>query len=531
MTFKFWPHQDRIHVDCRNLYKRCNRIVVPAPCGAGKTAMMMRVIEDALAKGRRVVVYSCRIQNTKQLIEQIENRGIWYGVIAAAFRGRGDYKAPVQICQIQTVFARKKVFKQADIVIVDEAHQQMSDSALWVLNEHEKHGAVLTIGYTATPVGWKRWYKDIVDPPTFQELLDCKAHLPCKVFAPEIPEAVLGGRLKIQSNGEISSTDDKAINEAKMIEARVYEDLLTFNPQVLPTIGFGPDVDTCREYVSMGLRRGIRCASIDAERVVLCEKQSSGSYEVKHYESNLATRERAIKGTESGEFSVIWNRFVLREAVDMPFLKHCIVTTTMAGLATYLQSVGRVLRYFKDYHECTVQDHSGSVYLHGYPNFDGRDWRSAELADPDSVKKKQQNNESESQAEEQESELRLCVACKALSPREKGVISCPTCGTPFGKPVFFARSSTGELKYKTPAQCSPKRKPRLNSFDKYLKDKLWAAKKTGMTVQWAYAQAKRAAQQGGVKEYTPVDVYLPAKGSSEWKHSARHVYRGRLWEK
>jgi superfamily II DNA or RNA helicase len=201
----YWPHQDRLHEGCLDAYgKKIKKVIVPAACGGGKTAMMMRVIEGAVEKGFRVAVYSCRIQNTGQLIEQIEKRGIWYGVIAAAFKGRKDIKAPVQICQMQTVFARKKVFAEADIVLVDEAHQQMSDSALWVLNEHEKKGCLFFIGYTATPVGWKQWYEHLIEPPTYKELLECKAHLPCKVFAPETPEAVLGGRLKIQSNGEIS---------------------------------------------------------------------------------------------------------------------------------------------------------------------------------------------------------------------------------------------------------------------------------------------------------------------------------------
>lgn len=528
----YWPHQDRLHEGCQNAYgKKIKKVIVPAPCGAGKTAMQMRIIENAVDKGYRVAVYSCRIQNTGQLIEQIEKRGIWYGVIAAAFRGRRDIKAPVQVCQMQTVFSRKKVFAEADIVLVDEAHQQMSESCLWVLNEHEKKGCKFFIGYTATPVGWKKWYEHLLDAPTYKELLDCKAHLPCRVFAPEIPEAVLGGKLKIQSNGEISSNDDRTLNQAKMLEERVYQDLSIFNPSKLPTIGFGPDVDTCREYVSMGLRRGIPCASIDAERVVLCEKQPSGNYEIKHYESTLAMRERAIRGTETGEFTVIWNRFVLREAVDMPFLKHCIITTTMAGLATYLQSVGRVLRYFKGYHECTVQDHSGSVYLHGYPNMEGRNWHLPELADPESAKSKdKKNKESDQETPVDEENVRLCIACKAVSEYSRSITTCPVCGTPFGKPVWFSRSTTGELKYKSPSECKPERKARPNNFDKYLKDKLWAAKKTGQTVQWAYAQAKRAAKAGGVREMKPADVYLPMDGSSEWKKAAKHVYKGKLWK-
>jgi superfamily II DNA or RNA helicase len=524
---KYWPHQDAIKAENRRIASQTQikKWVVPAPCGAGKTAMMIRDITDAVRKGFKVALYSCRIQNTAQMIAALEKTEIRYGVMASAFRGRRDIHAPVQICQVQTCFRRKKIFEQADLVFVDECHQQMSDSALWCLRSHEASGARFIVGWSATPVGWKRFYDHCCDPPTHQSLLDCKSHLACNVFAPDLPESVIRGRLRVQKNGEISSQQDARINNANVLQTRVYSFLDRFNPDRLPSVGFGPDVETCRNYVQMGLDKGIRCASIDADRVVLCERTESGEYQIKHYDSNLANRERVLRGSERGEFVVVWNRFILREAVDMVWLKHCIVATTMCGISTYLQSVGRVLRYFPDYDEVTVQDHGGNVWMHGYPNQD-HDWLA--YGDGPKPKKKSKPNDGDGDGDGDGDlpETRTCMKCFHASNRIKGIHNCPNCGEPFSKPVWQARNEQGDLFYVEP----DKAKKSKASFEKIYRSKIYAAINTGASVRWAWAQAQRTARMKGVKVIKPHQVqgiYVPSEGSREWNQSVSHVFKNR----
>lgn len=526
---EWWPHQDAIKLQNRELAKSgASKWFCVSQCGTGKTAMMLRDIKDAVRKGMKVAIYSCRIQNTNQLIETLEKTNIRYGVMASAFRGRTDIHAPVQICQVQTCHRRKRIFTKADLVFIDEAHQQMSESAMWCWNRHIQCGARWIVGWTATPVGWKRggFFEHCTTPPKHSDLLACNAHLPCRVFAPDLPLDVIKGTLRVQSNGEISSPHDVDINNPNILQTRIYELMDRYNPERLPTVAFGPDVASCREYVSMGMRRGIACASIDADRVVLCEKTPSGSYQIHHYESNLANRRRVIEGSRTGEFTVVWNRFVLREAVDMPWLKHCIVATTMAGIATYLQSVGRVLRYFPEYDECTIQDHGGNVYLHGYPNED-RDW--SEYAESQRRKKSDsESGDGENNQSPEEGETRFCKHCHQASPKVRGQYNCPGCGEAYPtKPVFQARNKQGELVYVSPGETKKKKR---KDFEHYYRAKVNAAHHSGQTVRWAYEQAKRMARVDGVKAKKPAEItgiYAPPEGSREWAQSVNHVFRGK----
>jgi|DEB0MinimDraft_6_1074348.scaffolds.fasta_scaffold01173_9 superfamily II DNA or RNA helicase len=520
----WWPHQNAIKEQNRQLaLSGAKKWVVVSQCGTGKTAMMMRDIKDAVRKGLKVAIYSCRIQNTHQLIDTFEKTNIRYGVMASAFRGRNDIHAPVQICQVQTCFRRKHIFAKADLVFIDEVHQQMNESAMWCWERHESAGARWIVGWTATPVGYKRngFFETCTTPPKHQELLDCKAHLPCKVYAPDLPLSVIKGTLRVQSNGETSAKQDLEINNPNKLQSRIYNFMDRLNPDRLPTVGFGPDVASCRAYVNMGLKHGIRCASMDADRIAVAEKQPSGKYEIRHYDSNLANRSRVIAGSESGEFTVLWNRFILREAVDMPWLAHCIVATSMSGIATYLQSVGRVLRYFPAYEHCTIQDHGGNVYLHGYPNED-RDW--AEYEQSQTRKKKSQEDGEEKQ---EPTETRCCMKCHLSSPRVAGQHNCPQCGTPFDRPVWHARNEEGELVF---VEASKAKRKTKKDFEHYYRQKINAAHHSGATVRWAYTQAKRMAKNAGVRTKKPRDIqgmYVPAEGSPEWNQSVNHVFKGR----
>ena len=110
MSISYWPHQDRIHKACvEYAVSRKGKIAkwcVVAPCGAGKTLMMLRIILGALAKGKRICLYSCRIQNTKQLMDMLEEAGVDYGAVAASFRRYQNLGAMVQVCQLQTVASK-----------------------------------------------------------------------------------------------------------------------------------------------------------------------------------------------------------------------------------------------------------------------------------------------------------------------------------------------------------------------------------------------------------------------------------------
>jgi DNA repair protein RadD len=526
--FPYWPHQIRIHEDCQAMWGKqckvqwsintCKRFCVVAPCGAGKTANMLRIIRNAVSKGLRVVIYSCRIQNTKQIIETLEKHGIVFGVVAAAFKGRTDIDAPVQVCQMQTVHAREFI-PEADIVLVDEAHQQASAMAKAVFDWHIDSGCMSIIGYTATPVSVKDFYDHIIDPPTFQSLLDCNAHMPARIFVPDTPEAVLRSRCKAlptKKDGELTLTKDREYNPTEVIYGNVLEWLLKINPNLEPTVLFAPSVDDAYDYVRRFANSGIRAASIDANRVTVATPAEDGSLFLEEYDSTLAMREMVLNGLEDGTYKVVCNRFILRESFDCPALKHCIITTTMAGLSTYLQSVGRVLRYTDKYEFVTIQDHSGSCFLHGRPDRD-RVWTLEDTNKNLAALERNGNNDDTDNDME-----RVCPSC---SCSRQGGDRCPQCGHISKRQSYVARNEVdGKLIEIAANELKPK-EPAMKNADHYLNDKFFGASKSGATVKQAFKLAKIKATNAGMSAFKPESIYLPHDGSKDWHRPVRDVYK------
>ena len=81
---------------------------------------------------------------------------------------------------------------------------------------------------------------------------------------------------------------------------------------------------------------------------------------------------------ETGGVKITWNRFVMREGIDWPFLYHGILALTFGSLTACLQAGGRLLRqYFIDglpqLDHVILQDHGGNYWRHDSLNCD-REW-------------------------------------------------------------------------------------------------------------------------------------------------------------
>lgn len=515
---KAWDHQDRIHRDCQALAKaKCKSWVVNSPCGSGKTFMMIRIIKGLVSRGLKVAIYSVRIQNTVQIMQSLDKAGVAYGVVAASFPGRKDRDAPVQVCSLQTVSARSGAMPEADYVIIDEAHQQVSNQAQEVFGAYKKNGSTL-IGWTGTPVNCLGTYEGIVEPPKFQELIDCKAHLPARVFVPESPACVVSNDscvLKIQSSGEISSKIDAAINAVNSIYGNVYYEWKRLNPEGLPAVLFAPDVASAVGYVHKFRQKGVRCASIDGERVTMCRDDFSG---VDEFDSTVDKRQEVIDGSKDGTFKIVCNRFVLRESVDMPWLYHCIICSTMTGISTYLQSVGRVLRYWEDYDHVIIQDHSGSTDLHGFP-FEDREWT---LEDTNRSMAKKLKSKRQKAAGTGDEPI-ICPKCSAARLSGK---KCWACGHIHSRSVRLVRELDGTLKERKVGRITKQKKKK--EFGDILRSMMWRFKKSGGngTVRQAYALAERQARQAGINPHQPHGVTLPV-ASDDWTRSVKDFYRER----
>lgn len=351
-------------------------VLAVAPPGAGKSRCMLEHALKVSRAGGRVLIKAHRRMLLNQLTEGFQRAGISHGVIAAGFP---EYeRAPIQIAMAQTLYSRAIRYRKIelpkfDLVINDEAHQQASDTDIamtfgtisgTILTEGFLSAGAQLVGYTATPLLKSRIYHNLVELASYSQLRDEKMHQLVHVVGPE--EIDVTG-LKENKEGEYS---ERGLAErVEVIFGSVFNEYLTLNPMGLPAILFAPSVPSSRWFCAEFNARGVSAAHIDGESCVICENGK-----LKAYPSDDKTRAAILEGSRSGDIKVVCNRFVLREAVDMPWLYHAIFATVMGSPTTYLQSVGRLQRFWPEYSHKLLQCHGGSYWRHGSPN-DDRIWR------------------------------------------------------------------------------------------------------------------------------------------------------------
>jgi len=156
------------------------------------------------------------------------------------------------------------------------------------------------------------------------------------------------------------------------------------------------------------------------------------------YKSNQEQRERVIDDWEHGRIKVVWNRFVMREGLDFPWLKHLILATPIGSLTSYIQTVGRVLRYWPHYDEVILQDHGGNYWRHGSPN-EQRPWHDLWKYSAKTITDIRLDKQRE-KPEETPIECPMCHTIRYRNPQ------CPKCGHMHTSGKRMVLQADGKLK-------------------------------------------------------------------------------------
>jgi superfamily II DNA or RNA helicase len=440
---------------------------------SGKSVVMSGLINLCAKHGKKVVLYTNRKMLTAQTCGNLDKHGIEHGARAATQRDRLDLSKDIQVSSVATelrrVYEQKKwSLHEADLVIVDEAHTIKSGNSLRLLQNHLADGAKL-LGVTATPLGISHLYPKLVVAGVNSEMRKCGAHVPAIVRCAHQMDV---SRIKKMKTGEYSIGDIRKEIFSQAIVSYVYEDWVRYNENARQTLLMAPGVPESRYLAERFYQKGVSVAHIDAKSVWV-----NG---VEHSNDDGSARQDVMDAWNAGDIKVVCNRFVLREAIDVPSLYHLILATPIGSLTTYLQVVGRVLRKSAQTPDhVLINDHGGCYHEHGSPNAD-QDWYAmydmSETQISAARKKKLENANGEL-------DPIVCTECQGM--RLSGNV-CPHCGFKGTSRTRVVIEQSGQLrKVDEPFFPAPKPRTEKDFFQSKWDQVYWRCRKSGRTFKQA----------------------------------------------
>jgi superfamily II DNA or RNA helicase len=423
MRYTLRPYQvdsiERTRAEIRQGHKR---VVIVAPCGAGKTSIACSIIESAVAKGNRAIFVAHRKELVGQASARLDSIGIDHGIIMANHERRKP-DCPVQVASIQTLIRRDH--PEAQLVVFDEAHLSISKS--WQAVAESYKDAVI-LGLTATPYrgdskGLHHIFNGMVVVAQPRELVPEFLMEP-RIFAADKPDL----RKVHTVRGDYDETELAGV----MMAAHLIGNVVT--QWVKTANGVRTLVFAVNVAHSKALRDRFREAGVAAE----------------HIDATTPATERSdvLARLRSGETRVVCNVGILTTGYDLPELGCVSLARPTQSLVLALQMIGRVLRPFPGKAAPLILDHGDVVRKHGHP----LDERAFTLDDLPKIER--------GSGERKASTVKICDACQAVAPATAK--ACPECGEEFTAKTPMPEEHDAELR----EQEIHKRPPRVAKADK-----------------------------------------------------------------
>lgn len=373
-----WPVQvEFIRLAHDAIARGVRRFVITAPTGTGKSRSMAELTAQLVEDDWKVIIFSNRRWLLEQLRETLNKHEIDYGMRASGYSDE-DGAWPVQISSLPTERARVlkskrwRLFAEGRkcVCIVDEAHSQNGPKDREIFQLHADQGHFI-LGVTATPLDLEGTYEEVLVAGTVSNGVACGALVGCQHFGCDEPDfkAIRG----YQEGTDFSEAQLKKLMDKPGLYGRVHGNFERLNPKHNPTLLFADSVEKSLWFAEQFTAAGIPAAHIDGDQIWI-----AGDFG----KTDMESRKALVEASRSGEIRVICNRFVAREGVDMPWIRHIVAATVFGSLGGYLQALGRGLRadVYPDTNalwgpktHLTIADHGGNYWRHGSVMQD-RDW-------------------------------------------------------------------------------------------------------------------------------------------------------------
>jgi DNA repair protein RadD len=375
------------------------RLIAVAPTGSGKTVIAAEIAKRAVDQHHYVLFLAHRREIITQTRDKLIANGLSPGIVQAGLEKELRPQANVQVCSVQTIWARAMRSKTmplppGTVLIVDEAHHSRANTYQKIIAAYPD--AVL-YGLTATPCrgdgrGLGNVFSTMIECPQVAELIVGGYLVKSRVYAPVDPD--LKGVKTAQGDYIISQL------AGRMNTDELVGDIVTHwhkYGENRPTVAFAVDVAH-----SVHIAREFNAAGVRAEHL--------------DGETPQKDRDAILARLKSGETQVVSNCMVLTEGWDMPEVGCAILARPTRQMGLFRQMIARVLRPADGKPDAVILDHSGAVFRHGLPE-DHVEWTL-------DVDRRAENPAQAKRKAGEAPKLRECPKCQVLITKPP----CPGCG-------------------------------------------------------------------------------------------------------
>lgn len=343
MGINLYDYQQDLYNKSQISFMKGNRrVLIVAPCGAGKSYLFLKMCESAVNKGNRVLI----LVHRKELAEQHKQ-------LLEEFNLNTDM---IRVALFWSEENRLGEYEKPNLIITDEAHN-LPVTLRKVLDYYDCR----VVGFSATPCRLSgepmgMVYDDMVVGISVKELIRQKRLAPFDYYS--VPVADLS-RLSVQ-NGDYS-----------MSEAE---------PLLMKSAIYGDAIKAYQKYAE-GKKTIIYCASIKHSTEV-AEAFRNAGYKAVHMDSNTPKKERdeIMAKFRSGEIQILCNVLLIVEGISVPDCECCILLRPTLSTTIFIQSAMRCMRY-KEHKRAVIIDCVANYLRLGMPD-DDREWSLNEPVKP-----------------------------------------------------------------------------------------------------------------------------------------------------
>jgi superfamily II DNA or RNA helicase len=353
------------------------------------------------------------------------------------------------------------------------------------------------LGLTATPCrtggrGLGNVFETLIKCPSVAELIRSGHLVPPKIYAPMRPD--LSG-ISIARGDYIESQLAQRMNTAPLVGDIVehWHRLGKGRPTVVFTVNVPHSVHLRNEF----RRSGILAEHID------------GSTPIEERKSILAR-------FATGSVDVVCNCAVLTEGWDRPEASCLILARPTRSLVLYLQTVGRVLRPALGKTDALILDHSGAVFVHGFPD-DEIAWALHEDKRAENISHVKRGTDPHAPA------LTTCPECSAVRFEGKPCTLCGWHPVRNAKAIEVANGELGEVSRDQTVHVSL---PDKLTFYRELSGILAEKRRRNPTIKdgWAAAKFKEKFGHWPPFDWRSAEPLTPSPATRSWVRSRDIAY-------